>query len=70
MFVNGGYQVSYATIAGLKGARAGDRVKVCLISIPDECPAGDDRGRVYHVTDLRTHKSWDAPNSEHSCGGA
>lgn len=69
-YATGGYQVSYDRIPGLKGARKGDRVHICLVSVPDECPPGDDRGWVYHATDLRTHKSWDAPNSEHSCGGA
>lgn len=69
-FVDGGYQVSYSTIPGLKGARAGDIVKLCLTSIPDDCPPGDDRGKTYHATDMRTHSSWEAPNAEHMCGGA
>ena len=69
-FADGGYQVSYMKIVGLKGSKAGDRVKLCLVSIPDDCPPGDDRGKVYKVTNLRTHASWEAPNSEHSCGGA
>ncbi len=69
-YANGGYQVSYDTIAGLKGAKAGDRVKLCLTSLPENCPKGDDRGKTYKATDLRTHKSWEASDSEHSCGGA
>jgi len=69
-YVNGGYQVSYETIPGLKGSRPGDKVKLCLVSIPDECPPGDDRGKVYKATNLRTHKSWEASDSEHECGGA
>ena len=69
-FADGGYQVSYTTIPGLKGSKAGDRVKLCLVSIPDDCPPGDDRGKVYKATNLRTHTSWEAPDSEHSCGGA
>jgi len=52
------------------GARTGDRVKLCLVAISDECPPGDDRGKVYKAINLRTHKSWTALDSEHSCGGA
>ena len=69
-YTNGGYQVSYATIAGLKGAKAGDAVKLCLTEVPDDCPPGDDRGKTYKATNLRTHQSWSAMNSEHMCGGA
>ena len=69
-YANGGYQVSYEAIKGLKGARAGDRVKLCLTEIPDDCPPGDNRGKTYKATDLRTHKSWTAMDSEHMCGGA
>jgi hypothetical protein len=69
-YLNSGYQVSYDRIKGLQGARAGDPVKLCLTEMPDDCPAGDDRGKTYKTTDLRTHKSWQAMNSEHMCGGA
>jgi hypothetical protein len=71
-YANGGYQVSYETIKGLKGAKAGDAVQLCLISVPDpdECPPGDERGKIYRATDLRTHKTWEASDSEHNCGGA
>lgn len=70
VYANGGYQVSYEKIRGLKGSRAGDKVRLCLTSIPDECPPGDDRGKIYKATNLRTHQSWEAADSEHSCGGA
>jgi hypothetical protein len=69
-YADGIYIVSYFPIQGLKGARVGDAVKLCLTGIPDECPPGDDRGKTYKATDLRTHKSWEAMNSEHMCGGA
>lgn len=69
-YVNGGYQVSYDTIPGIQSARAGDQVKLCLVSIPRDCPAGDVRGRVYRATNLRSGKSWTAPDAEHGCGGA
>jgi hypothetical protein len=69
-YTNGVLQVSYSTIKGLKGSKPGDAVKLCLTSIPDDCPPGDTRGKSYKATDLRTHKSWDAIDSEHMCGGA
>jgi hypothetical protein len=69
-YTDGIYVVSYGTITGLKGARAGDTVKLCLTGIPDECPPGDDRGKTYKATDLRTRKNWEAMNAEHMCGGA
>jgi len=69
-YVNGGYQVSYDAIPGIQSARAGDQVKLCLVSIPHNCPAGDVRGRVYRATNLRSGSSWTAPDAEHGCGGA
>ena len=69
-YANGLYQVSYDTIPGLVTARVGDSVKLCLKSVPSGCPKGDDRGKIYSATDLRTNKSWEALDSEHMCGGA
>ncbi|MBI1867895.1 MAG: hypothetical protein HYS06_06325 [Methylocystis sp.] len=67
---NGGYQVSYDTLPAIERSKAGDPVRMCLVSIPKDCPKGDDRGRMYRTTNLRTFKSWRLPDSEHSCGGA
>ena len=69
-YANGLYQVSYDTIPGLVTARVGDSVKLCLKALPSGCPKGDDRGKMYSATDLRTKKSWEALDSEHMCGGA
>jgi hypothetical protein len=69
-YANGGAQVSYDTIDGIEHSRAGDRVQLCLTEIPQHCPPGDDRGRVYHALNLRTREDWSAMDSEHSCGGA
>jgi len=69
-YANKGYGVSYDQVPALHSARAGDPVKLCLTSLPKDCPAGDDRGKVYKATDLRTHKSWELPDAEHMCGGA
>lgn len=69
-FQNGGYQVSYDTVPEVEQSRRGDPVRMCLVSIPKNCPKGDDRGRFYRTTNLRTNQSWNLPDSEHMCGGA
>jgi hypothetical protein len=69
-FDNGGVQISYDRVDGVVNSRIGDRVRICLVSIPQDCPPGDDRGRVYDTTNLRTGESWEMPDSSHMCGGA
>ena len=69
-YENGGYQVSYDMIPAIEASRPGDPVRVCLVSIPEHCPPGDARGRVYRATNLRSKGTWKAPDAEHSCGGA
>jgi hypothetical protein len=69
-FRNGGYQVSYDTVPAIVHSREGDPVRMCLVSIPKHCPKGDDRGRIYRTTNLRTHKHWTLRDAEHMCGGA
>jgi hypothetical protein len=69
-FANGLYQVSYEELDSVRQSRNGDPVFMCLIRIPKPCPEGDNRGRVYTTTNLRTLGSWTMPDSEHSCGGA
>jgi hypothetical protein len=70
IFTNGLYQVSYEQLPQVDRSRPGDPVTLCLISIPSNCPPGDDRGRVYHAINHRTHAVWELPDSEHMCGGA
>ena len=60
-YANGGGQVSYDTIPEIHRSRVGDPVRLCLVSIPEDCPPGDDRGKVYSATNLRTGESWEAP---------
>jgi hypothetical protein len=62
--------VGYDVIPALRRSRVGDRVRSCLVSIPRHCPRGDDRGRIYRTTNLRTHETWSMSDSQHSCGGA
>jgi hypothetical protein len=69
-FENGGYQVSYDRVPEVENSIKGDSVRMCLVSLPKNCPKGDSRGRVYRTTNLRTHQSWTLPDSEHECGGA
>lgn len=69
-FTNGGYQVSYDREPALIGSNPGDRVVMCLTAIPQNCPVGDDRGRSYMVTNLRTRQTWSLGDSQHICGGA
>jgi len=69
-FANAVRQVSYDRELEILSSRVGDPARVCLIKIPKECPPGDNRGRVYRVTNLRTGKQWALPDSSHECGGA
>ena len=69
-YADGGYQVSYDTVQGITNSRVGDEINLCLVSVPSDCPAGDNRGLVYQATNLRTSENWQAQNSEHGCGGA
>ena len=69
-FANGLYQVSYEELEAVRRSRNGDPVFMCLISIPQDCPPGDNRGRMYTTTNLRTLGSWTMSDSEHKCGGA
>ncbi len=67
---NGVYGVSYDHVPAVQHARRGDRALTCLVRLPSHCPPGDDRGRWYTTTDLRTMESWTLPDAEHMCGGA
>ena len=69
-YKNGGGQISSEQNAGIDASMPGDRVKICLVALPHNCPRGDKRGAVYHALNMRTGQEWDAPNSEHACGGA
>lgn len=69
-YANGLSQVDYAAVPGIDHSTVGDAVRLCLVSVPENCPPGDDRGRVYEATNLRTNETWTAPDSQHMCGGA
>src|SRR5579875_3492243 len=58
LFQNGLYQVSYDRIPAVEHSRVGDPVFICLMKLPHNCPPGDDRGKLYTTTNLRTESSW------------
>ena len=59
-YADGGYQVSYDTETSVQDWSVGDQVNLCLVSIPTDCPVGDNRGWVYQATNLRTGETWEA----------
>ena len=67
---NGVYGVDYDQVPAVNRSRRGDRVITCLVKIPQGCPPGDNRGKLYTVTNLRTEESWTLPDASHTCGGA
>ena len=67
---NGVYLISYDEVEQLRVARAGDKVKLCLLHIPENCPPGDNRGKIYSLLNYRTGGSVNLPDSQHMCGGA
>jgi hypothetical protein len=70
LLANGVYGVSYDQISAVDQSRVGDAARTCLIEMPQDCPPGDDRGRVYETTNLRTGERWSLADSQHMCGGA
>lgn len=70
VYANGKSQVSYDVVPAITHSQAGDGIQLCLVSIPENCPPGDERGRVYTATNARTGESWTLPDSQHMCGGA
>lgn len=70
MLRNGVYGVSYQYVEAIGQSRIGDPVITCLVSLPKNCPKGDDRGKSYTTTNLRTQEAWSLPDSQHMCGGA
>ena len=69
-YANGLRQTSYDVIPAAQASRVGDKVRVCLMERPKNCPAGDDRGSKYSAENLRTGGRWTAADSQHMCGGA
>jgi hypothetical protein len=70
VYANGVVGVDYDTIKAVSRARVGDKITLCLTSIPGDCPAGDVRGKTYAALDHRTKGKWELHDAEHMCGGA
>jgi len=64
------YGVSYDMIPEITHSKVGDKVELCLVSLPENCPKDDDRGKIYAAFNLRTNEFWELPDAEHMCGGA
>jgi hypothetical protein len=69
-YQNGAEQIHAEWNAGVAHSRLADPVRLCTVWKPKKCPPGDDRGRIYKATNLRTKKTWQMSESWHSCGGA
>lgn len=50
-------------LEGVVNPPYGQLVRICLVSLPADCLSGDDRGKVYATTNLRTGASWEMPDS-------
>jgi uncharacterized protein len=68
-YANGAAQVSYNYEDDVARSQIGDEVLLCLSKIPRKCPPGDDRGRGYSATNVKSATSWIMPDSQHACGG-
>lgn len=68
-YESGTRAVSYDAQSEVIKSRPGDNIIVCLKSLPDNCPVGDERGAVYFTHNLRTGENWVLPADSHSCGG-
>jgi hypothetical protein len=69
-FTDGHYNNSYAQLPGIDRSRPGDRVRLCVVKLPTNCPKGDTRGILYRGWNLRTGLTWTTTDTEHICGGA
>lgn len=49
---------------------SGHPVTLCLIEVPKHCPPGDNRGKIYTLTDRKTGRTVRGIDSWHLCGGA
>jgi hypothetical protein len=67
-FSNSGVQVSLRRESSIVKSQVFDKVNLCLVEVPKECP-GDLRGRVYKTTNLRTKETWSLANDIKNCGG-
>jgi hypothetical protein len=60
-------QVSPKTDPVVEGWRTGDRVRLCLVEVSENCPSGSLVGRTYAATNLRTNYTWTAGTPWPTC---
>ena len=66
-----GHQMhDFGTGVQIQAWRESDPVRLCVTSVPTDCPAEDHRGVGYQATNIRTSSTWNGYDSEHHCGGA
>jgi len=70
IFEDGHYMIDYTVSKNVSRWQSGDSVKLCVVSLPTNCPKDDNRGVTYEATNSRTMNTWIAADSEHMCGGA
>lgn len=70
LFADGHENVAYDQIPAIDASRPGDPARLCVRSLPSGCPAGDSRGIVYTVRNIRTGQHWVSSDSAHACDGA
>ena len=66
-FSNSGVQVSLKRENAIVQSQIFDKVNMCLVEVPKECP-NDLRGRVYRTINLRTKETWSLANDIKNCG--
>lgn len=69
-FTTGLYLVSYDTVVEAENQQPGDRVQICVVSRPRDCPPGDRRGSVFRVHDPERGTTFVMADAQHECGGA
>lgn len=69
-YENGLSLVDYDQVRALKRSRVGDRIKVCVVDLPQDCPGFDLRGIGYRSYNYRTGEHWEMGDYLHECRGA
>ena len=69
-FEDGHMMVDYSVSIAASRWRSGDPVRLCVVSLPTNCPPEDNRGVTYKATNIRAKNDWIAADSSHECGGA
>jgi len=69
-FEDGHSMVDYSVSIAASRWKVGDPMRLCVISLPTNCPKDDNRGVTYKASNIRAKDDWTAADSEHECGGA